>query len=481
VNIQELEPVVEVTHLRRLLDTQPSCLMRLGSDGTVLAANDAALKLIGVTSGAQVLGRDFSVWVPSDQRARWTTFTTGVVQGNPASVECDIAAPSGDRQPTLFHGVPLTDHPDGVASMAIAARVVSGQRQLEAAVIELEEQLREREAERFKARARLAESEARQRELAEKVGALEASLRPLDASAEHDEQVRQLKADLEARDAALGAAEAARRAAEATAAQALADVQQLEVALDGFAARQKQVIAERAAERQRLAEMTEVAASRQDQLLNAGRDSQERDRLAARLQEREAAVRGLEAAWTEKLAELEEARSVRHGLEAALLEAQQALAGEQERGQAGRAERDALQTRLGEALAACQEGEAALRELEGAYTSLAAAHSSLTTEHTSLTAEHASLTAEHASLTAEHASLTAEHASLTAEHASLTAEHASLTAEHALLTTARDRLVRALRQQVVHLDALANGFPAAGADAGGAPGDAGTGGEEGHA
>ncbi len=459
--------MVEVTHLRRLLDTQPSCLMRLGSDGTVLAANDAALKLIGVTSGAQVLGRDFSVWVPSDQRERWTTFTTGVVQGNPASVECDIAAPSGDRQPTLFHGVPLTDHPDGVASMAIAARVVSGQRQLEAAVIELEEQLRERDAERFKARARLAESESRQRELAEKVSALEASLQPLDASAEHDEQVRQLEADLQARDAALGAAEAARRAAEAKAAQALADVQQLEVALDGFAARQKQMIAERAAERQRLAEMTEVAASRQDQLLNAGRDSQERDRLAARLQEREATVRGLEAAWTEKLAELEEARSVRHGLEAALLEAQQALAGEQERGQAGRAECDALQTRLGEALAACQEGEAALREVEAAHTSLAAAHAALTTEHTSLTAEHAALTAEHAALTTE--------------HTSLTAEHAALTAEHALLKTARDRLVRALRQQVVHLDALANGFPAAGADAGGAPGDAGTGGEEGHA
>jgi len=452
--------VVEVTHLRRLLDTQPSCLMRLGADGTVLAANDAALKLIGVTSGAQVLGRDFSVWVPSDQRDRWTAFTDGVVQGYPASVECEIAAPSGDRQPTLFHGVPLTDHPDGVASMAIAARAVSGQRQLEATVIELEEQLRERDGERFKARARLAESESRQRELAEKVRALEASLRTLeatardeasakdDARARDDEQVRQLKADLEARDAALGAAEAARRAAEAKAAQALSDVQQLEVALDGFAARQKQMLAERAAERQQLAEMTEAAAARQEQELNATRDSQERDRLAARLQERDATVRGLEAAWTEKLAELEEAQNVRHGLEAALLEAQQALAGEQERGQAVRDEHDALQVRLGEALAACQEGDAALRELEAAHTSLAA-----------------------------------EHASLTAEHASVTTAHASLATQHASLTAAHDRLVRALRQQVVSLDALVRDFPAAsaGVNADGAPGDAGTGGEEGQA
>jgi hypothetical protein len=406
--------------------------MRLAADGTVLAANDAALKLIGVTSVAQVLGRDFSAWVPSDQRDRWRAFTIGVVQGSPASVECEIAAPSGDRQPTLFHGVPLTDHPDGVSSMAVAARAVSGQRQLEAAVIELEEQLRERDAERSKARERLAESESRQRQLAEQVEALEASLRLPVADAEHDEEVRRLTAELEARDAAHGVAEAARRAAEAKAAQALADVRQLEVALEGFAARQKEMVAERAAERQRLAEMTAAAASWHEQELNAARDSQERERLAARLQDLEATVRGLEAAWTEKLAELEEAERVRHGLEAALLDAQQALAEAQERGLADRAEHDALLSRHGEVLAACQEHEAALRQLEAAHASLAAAH------------------------------------------ASLTAEHASLTAEH-------DRLVRSLREQVVHLDALANGFHAAGAgeDAPGAPGDVGTGGEEG--
>jgi len=327
VNIQELEPLVEVTHLRHLLDTQPSCLMRLGADGTILAANNAALSLIGVTSGAQVLGRDFSAWMPPDQRDRWTAFTTGVVRGYPASVECDISEPSGKRQPILFHGVPLTEHPDGVASMAVAARAISGQRQVEAAVIELEEQLRERDAERFTARARLAESESRQLELAGKVEALEASLGPPGICAEHDEEVRRLKADLEARDAALGAAEAARRAAEAKAAQALADLQQLEVALDGFAVRQKQMIAERAAERQRLEEMTEAAASR--------------------------------------------------------------------------------------------------HELENAHAALAAAHASLTAEH--------------------------------------------------------GRLGRSLRQQVVHLEALAHGFPAAetGAGAHGAPGEVGTGGEEG--
>ena len=140
---QELDPSVEVAHLRHLLDSQPACLMRLGVDGTVLAANDAALMLMGVSSGAQALERDFAAWVPPDQRDRWRAFTIGVAKGSPASIECDITTPSGDRHPTLFHGVPVTEHPDGVASLAVAARAVAGQRQLEAAMVELEAQLRE--------------------------------------------------------------------------------------------------------------------------------------------------------------------------------------------------------------------------------------------------------------------------------------------------------------------------------------------------
>jgi len=191
---------VEVVHLRRLLDVQPGCLMRLGADGTVLAANDAALMLLGERSRAEALGRDFALWIPPDQHDRWRAFTLGVVRGSPSSIECDIAGPSGTRHPTLFHAVPLADHPDGVASMAVAARVISAQRQLEAAVDELRKQLDGRTAE------------------------------------------------LQARDEALATAEGARRASEANCNRALADVRQLEMALNEFAKRQKQVIADRSVE-----------------------------------------------------------------------------------------------------------------------------------------------------------------------------------------------------------------------------------------
>ena len=332
--------------------------MRLGADGTVLAANDAALTLLGVKSGAQALGRDFSFWLPEDQCDRWRAFSGAVVQGYPASIECDIAASSGDRHPTLFHGVPLADHPDGVTSIAVAARSVSGQRQLGAAIVELEGQLRERQGEAFKARARLAEAEASRQQLAERVAALEASLREREVGADEEGRLRHCTADLGDSDAAIAEADAARRTAEANCASALADVRQLEMALEAFAARQQRITAELAAERQRVQQMSESVAASQEQALLAGR--------------------AMEAAGAALQAELEEARVGRLRLEAAL---QQALASSEERERDVLADRDELRTRLDEALVTCQEREVAMRELETAHGTLAAAHRAATAEH----------------------------------------------------------------------------------------------------
>jgi PAS domain S-box-containing protein len=131
--------------------------MRLAADGTVFAANDAALALLGVTSAAKALGQSFTQWLPPDEQERWQAFCTRVLTGASASIECDVSVPSGGRQPVLFHGVSLADHPDGRPSMAVAARAVSAQRQLEAAIVKLEAQLRERDREWARALERLAE------------------------------------------------------------------------------------------------------------------------------------------------------------------------------------------------------------------------------------------------------------------------------------------------------------------------------------
>ena len=344
----ELEPSVEVAHLRRLLDIQPSCLLRLGADGTVLAANDAALALLGATSGAQALGRDFTAWVPLYQRDQWREFAVGVARGDSASIECDITPAASDPRPTLFHGVPLPDHPDGVPSMAISARAVAGQRQLEAAVAELEEQLHERNAELLRATERLGELEACRLRLEETAAALEARLQEREAGPDEEGRLVQLSADLRARDEALAAADAARLAAEANCARALADVRQLEMALEAFSARQQQITAAPPAELESVRQMAGSSdASHKQSLTRAAR--RERDALA---------------------------------------------------------ERDAVQARLDQVLIACQEREAAFGELETAHAALAMAHRAAMAEH--------------------------------------------------------DRLVSAVREHAVHLEALANGAPSCG-------------------
>jgi hypothetical protein len=218
VSNQELEPSVEIAHLRRLLDAQPSCLLRVAADGTVLAANDAARMLLGVASLAETLGRDIADWIREDQRDPWRAFALRVVAGAHASVECDVTPSSGEPQLTRFHGIPL-DHPDGVASMAVVARVVTAQHRLETAVVELE-------------------------------------------------------ARVKAGDEALAAAEAACRAAETDRGRALADVRQLEMALGEFGSRRHQSDAERANLQE--AQQALAAAEQREREVRTERDAFER-------------------------------------------------------------------------------------------------------------------------------------------------------------------------------------------------------------
>ena len=124
----------EAIHLRRLLDTLPSCLMRVGADGFVLAANDAALGLLGDRDLGHVLGSMVTVWIVTEHHDRWREFAATVASGTRCSLECDLIDLSGNHRTVLFHGVPLIDHPDGVPSIMLGARDISASRRLEVAL-----------------------------------------------------------------------------------------------------------------------------------------------------------------------------------------------------------------------------------------------------------------------------------------------------------------------------------------------------------
>ena len=125
---QGLEPAVEAALLRGVLDNQPICLLRLGTDGVVLSANDAAQTLVGAEGLGEMLGKVFTGWVAPEYCGQWQTFLLQVSQGTPASLQCNLIGPSGVRLPTLLHGVPLDDHPDGIRSIAVAVRNSNAER-----------------------------------------------------------------------------------------------------------------------------------------------------------------------------------------------------------------------------------------------------------------------------------------------------------------------------------------------------------------
>src|SRR5688572_4864583 len=84
----------EVEHLRTLLERQPSCLMRIGVDGTLLAVNGAALGLLGATDLAQVLGTPFQDRIAGEPAVVWQDFTERLAAG-PVSFECELTDPAG--------------------------------------------------------------------------------------------------------------------------------------------------------------------------------------------------------------------------------------------------------------------------------------------------------------------------------------------------------------------------------------------------
>jgi chromosome segregation ATPase len=77
-------------------------------------------------------------WIVPAHHDAWRDFAAGVTAGASLSVECDLTDSSGVQRSVAFHGVPLLDHADGLASVILGARDVTTLRHLEAALHESE-------------------------------------------------------------------------------------------------------------------------------------------------------------------------------------------------------------------------------------------------------------------------------------------------------------------------------------------------------
>ena len=121
----------EATYLRRLIETQPVCLLRVRRDDVVLACNNAGLSLLGREQLAEVLDQTIVVHIAPECHEAWVEFTDRVWTHGAGSLECRLAQQSDDSRTVLFHATALRDHPDGHESLLVAARDTTAVRRLE--------------------------------------------------------------------------------------------------------------------------------------------------------------------------------------------------------------------------------------------------------------------------------------------------------------------------------------------------------------
>ena len=128
----------EVEWLRGLLERQPCCVMRVGLDGAMLAASDAAVSLLGGGTLADILDKRLLERLQGDVERSWSDFVARVLYGGSASMECELDDLAGTRRAVILQGVSLPTHTDGVESLLLAFREVSTARRLEASLEEQE-------------------------------------------------------------------------------------------------------------------------------------------------------------------------------------------------------------------------------------------------------------------------------------------------------------------------------------------------------
>ena len=122
----------EADYFRQLIEKQPAVLMRVRLDGELLAANHSALGLLGADDLDQLAGLTLSTCIAPEHRSRWNEFSTAIGNGTSNSFECDFTNLVGACRTIVFHGVPLMDNRDGIASIVLSAHDMSTVRWSEA-------------------------------------------------------------------------------------------------------------------------------------------------------------------------------------------------------------------------------------------------------------------------------------------------------------------------------------------------------------
>jgi PAS domain S-box-containing protein len=129
-------PLEDHLHLSAVLEAQPITLMRIGSDGRVLAVNDAGLAVIGAERLDQVLGTSLTALLPNADHQSFLTFIEHVASGHRGSVEVTLNAFTGHQYTMQVHATTHPGAPDGIASALVTLLDITDSRRLEHSLVE---------------------------------------------------------------------------------------------------------------------------------------------------------------------------------------------------------------------------------------------------------------------------------------------------------------------------------------------------------
>jgi PAS domain S-box-containing protein len=124
------EQADEIVHrserrLQTIVDAEPACLKLVSSDGLLLDMNPAGLKMIGVDSLTQVVGRPVIDLVHPADRSRYLEMHRAASSGSPARWEFRIIGFSGEERWVDSHMVPFETSAHGHTTLSAVLGVTS--------------------------------------------------------------------------------------------------------------------------------------------------------------------------------------------------------------------------------------------------------------------------------------------------------------------------------------------------------------------
>src|SRR5262249_9814169 len=127
-------PVGMITHLKHLIESLPVCVMRTDLEGCLLAANDSALQMLGVTEHSKVLSKSLSERISAEHNDDWRAFLERSWTDGASSLECELIDFNGAHRIILLKSVSQPTHADGIQSLILTAQDQASRLRLEQAL-----------------------------------------------------------------------------------------------------------------------------------------------------------------------------------------------------------------------------------------------------------------------------------------------------------------------------------------------------------